>query len=449
MADEAAIFVAIALGLLFFVIPLYLLTFRKKEEDEPQAEVKKEEVKKTEPNTSNSQKKLRNPVSKKKVQQNLNDNGINHPYLISSLKGHTGPITSLDFSDNGKLLASSSEDRTVRLWNVKDFREKDHKYGRGNVEFDLASDVAFSPDSRAFVASLANEQKIRVFKIHKEKKETGSTTMSISPEFDFDKIHKSAIISVGISSTGKYIMTADKGTQIIIWSIKGEVYDKIDTLLMYNTFASISPCGNLVAACGFTSEVKLWHMQFSKSGDFQQTLKAFEIKGHRAGVLSFSFTNDSKRFATASKDGTWKVWDINVNYLKSQEAYLLSTGNFTGYEEGLNVNIALTHDYFTVALSVGSHLKYYDSKSGEMDEDILHAHPGSICALRWYTDSKILVSSGGTDRMLRVWENIHGAKANLADLKEKLKRTTSASIKERIEQQIEDYTKFLKKFNKV
>ena len=65
-----------------------------------------------------------------------------------------------------------------------------------------------------------------------------------------------------------------------------------------------------------------------------------------------------------------------VNYLKSQEAYLLSTGNFTGYEEGLNVNIALTHDYFTVALSVGSHLKYYDAKSGEMDEEILHAHPG-------------------------------------------------------------------------
>ena len=46
---------------------------------------------------------------------------------------------------------------------------------------------------------------------------------------------------------------------------------------------------------GFTSEVKLWYIQFSKAGDFQQVTKTLEIKGHKAGVLSFSFTNDSKR----------------------------------------------------------------------------------------------------------------------------------------------------------
>ena len=133
MADEAAVFVAIALGLLFFVIPLYLLIFRKKEEDTPEAEVKKEEAKKSEPNPSNSQKKLlKNPASKKKVQQNLNDNGISHSYLIASLKGHTGPITSLDFSNNGKLLASCSEGQLVYF-----YHKCHHNSGGGVVSLDF------------------------------------------------------------------------------------------------------------------------------------------------------------------------------------------------------------------------------------------------------------------------------------------------------------------------
>jgi len=41
----------------------------------------------------------------------------------------------------------------------------------------------------------------------------------------------------------------------------------------------------------------------------------------------------------------------------------------------------------------------------------------------------MLVSAGSTDRVIRIWENLVGAKANLVDLKEKILKTTSASIK--------------------
>lgn len=66
-----------------------------------------------------------------------------------SLKSHSGNVTCLDFSSNGKYLASCADDRTVRIWSTKDFLEREHKCLRANVELDHATLVRFSPDSRS------------------------------------------------------------------------------------------------------------------------------------------------------------------------------------------------------------------------------------------------------------------------------------------------------------
>nr|ASF90255.1 hypothetical protein SPAR04681 [Bartheletia paradoxa] len=69
--------------------------------------------------------------------------------LLEVLTGHTGPISGLAFSPTGNRLASTSWDRTVRVWEV---------FGRSkNVEpYQLNSDVltlAFRPDGKELAAS--------------------------------------------------------------------------------------------------------------------------------------------------------------------------------------------------------------------------------------------------------------------------------------------------------
>lgn len=368
-----------------------------------------------------------------------------HPLLLTSLRGHTASVTGIAVSSNGKFLASSSEDRTVRLWNVKDFASKDHKYTRCNVEFDYPSCISFSPDSRAFIVGLASEKVIRVFKIHK-KKEEGMPNMTITQEFDFPKEHRLEIIDVAVSSNGKFIMSADKGTQIVVWTTKGDVLDRIDTLLIYNTEVSISPCGNLIGACGFTPDLKLWHVGFNKSNEFTQTSKVCGLKGHSSGILSFSFTNDSKRIATISKDNTWKVWDIDVDYLKGQEAYLLHTGCFTGLNEGIPAHVALSHDYFTIAISLGQSIQIHLTLTQKLEEILTDVHQGSITGVCWLADSKHLVSAGGSDRSIRIWHNPASVKANLQCLISKLTTAKSDTMKERIQKQIKEAEEYLLNF---
>ncbi|GAA6072616.1 transducin beta-like protein 2, partial [Tachysurus ichikawai] len=242
--------------------------------------------------TAKKQKAQQRP-RKEKPQQHT----FSHPLLASSLKSHSGAVTCVDFSSNGKYLASCADDRTVRIWSTKDFLLRDHKCLRGNVEYDHATLVRFSPDSRAFITWLANGETIRIFKM--TKKDDGTLSFKAAPE-DFPRKHKGVVISMSIADTGKFIMTASVDTSIIIWDLKGDVLASITTNQMTNSHATVSPCGRFVAACGFTPDVKVWEVCFTKTGEFKEVNRAFDLKGHSAGVYCCDFSNNSCRSVSLS-----------------------------------------------------------------------------------------------------------------------------------------------------
>lgn len=53
------------------------------------------------------------------------------------------------------------------------------------------------------------------------------------------------------------------------------------------------------------------------------------LSGHRSGVLEFAFSLDSRRAATVSKDGTWRLFDIDVRWELKEDTRLLSTNTYT------------------------------------------------------------------------------------------------------------------------
>ncbi len=65
---------------------------------------------------------------------------------------------------------------------------------------------------------------------------------------------------------------------ICVYDLKGNLLKRLETKQNGNFHAAISPCGRFVGSSGFTPDVKLWEVTFSKTGDFQDVVRAFELK---------------------------------------------------------------------------------------------------------------------------------------------------------------------------
>lgn len=73
-----------------------------------------------------------------------------------------------------------------------------------------------------------------------------------------------------------------------------------------------------------------------------------------------------------------------VNYLKGQDAYLVKTGSYTPPPDGMSTHIALSHDYFTVALALGTSIQLYNATTQELGEELTDVHQGECLYFMFY-----------------------------------------------------------------
>ena len=332
--------------------------------------------------------------------------------IVRRLDGHEGAVRSIDFTQDGKKLATASWDRTVQVWDVLSGRQLHVLQGH---ERDARA-VAFSPDGSR-VASAGYDRTVRLWSA-----ETGAAlrvfeghtsnvhSVAFGPKaqrlasgggdgtvrlWDADtgaqvrtlEGHAGSVNSVVFSSDGRRVASGASDSTTRIWD--ADTGKALAVLRGTSSAWSVafSPGGRCVVTAGGFHDptVRIWDVGSGRE------LRCF--KGHTAGIRAVAFTHDGKRIVSGSEDGTVRIWGFRTG---------APVGSLAGYSgEALSAAFGPEGRRLASGESDGN-VRLWDAETGKVF-GTLKGHTAPVWCVAFSPDGRHLASTSD-DSTLRLWD---------------------------------------------
>ena len=257
------------------------------------------------------------------VQRRISSNIVNQPgRRAHTLKGHRKALTGARFSPSGGQLATSSLDRSVRIWNAKTGAWVDSLLGGHR---DWVRGVAWSPDGKS-LASVGDDGAIRLWN-----PETGERMYRLAG-------HTDAALCVEFSEDGQFVASGGADGRLCLWRVEGlelsqileldhpvhslsfgteelaiGIQDQVltlvpDTLRERQRFQAKGPA---VVSMGPGGRLIIGDDQGVAAWDTRSGGERIRYKGHSGPVRAVVLHPNARCLATGGVDKTVRLWALD------------------------------------------------------------------------------------------------------------------------------------------
>jgi WD40 repeat protein len=354
---------------------------------------------------------------------------------LATLKGHQGIVRWATFSQNGQLLASASDDYTVKIWGI-DYTLFTNSDGKTDCKIngtllttfkghhDWVWDVNFSfiSDSK-LLASASDDNSIKLW--------------NLDVQFPQNmQAHQEKVWAVSFSSDSQFLATASSDKTVKIWNLEEKKLLKtLDEHTDWVWTVNFSPDGKFLASGGGDKSLKIWKVgesisEISLIEDINIQNHKYTNYAHKDCICCVKFSPNSQLLASASADNTIKLWDIKGNYIntlkghedkvysiyfssdgekiisvsadKTIKLWSCSTGEeiktFCGHKEWVNYATFSPDDQYIASASNDNTIRIWDING---KSKIIGRHRGKVWSVR-FINEKTLVSAS-EDKTLKLW----------------------------------------------
>jgi serine/threonine protein kinase len=290
--------------------------------------------------------------------------------LRTVLQGHSAPIWSIAFSPDGKLLATGSDDTSLRLWDAVD--------GRSLHVFSAHNSTVFA-----------------VLFAHKGPWLLGNDGDGTLRQWDLNQYTERQLLTHHNSNARRIALSPDDRTAAIANIRQGvDLWD----LEMLTIRTSLPGEGGSILALAFAPDG-----QTLATGDTRGRIRLWDpatgreragFAGDEFGTRALAFTPDSRTLASAgNKDHDVKLWDV----AKQQPRALLSG------LPGAPLAIAFSPTGALLAASTREGAVVLWDVASQQIRATIPAHQGAVWALAFSPDGRTL-ATGGDDRLGKLWD---------------------------------------------